>query len=98
MTDISYDADAGVYQTSYDEEQLDELSYTIVEAVCSITGDDPTAVPPLYESVDPDALEAIIRSFQRSDTVGTNNIVEFTLHGCLVTVYANGTVELRPEA
>ncbi|MEF8808365.1 HalOD1 output domain-containing protein [Natronomonas sp.] len=60
----------------------------VVLAVAEANDVSPMEVsPPLYETVDPDALESLIeqtsdRSFQ----------VSFEFHGCHVTVHGNGDV------
>ncbi len=64
------------------------LSEAAVIAVADERGIDPTDLPPLYEFVDPDALDALFEG--RCEMGGE---VRFTLDGCVVTVYADGRVE-----
>jgi hypothetical protein len=60
----------------------------VVEAVATAEGWAPADVPePLYESVDPDALEALVASVDRGR-------ITFTYLGYEVTVDADGTVTL----
>lgn len=63
-------------------------STAVVEAVATAEGRDPGDVPePLYESVDTDALEAMIASMDEGQ-------VTFTYHGYEVAVDADGDVTL----
>lgn len=75
---------------------------TVVEAVVTAIADelaaDPLELDPLYDAVDPDALEEIFADCgEASRTVGT---VTFESNGCSVTVFASGEVavsELRDD-
>ena len=70
-------------------------SLTVVLAVAEATNADPTELEPLAEAIDPDALEALVRSLRRSDRDADDASVEFRLNGCHVTVYTDGRIELR---
>lgn len=54
----------------------------IVKGVATETGRDPTALPPLYEAVDPDALAVAV------ETLDTGRVT-FSYAGCTVTVQAD---------
>ena len=94
MIDVSYDSDAGVYRAKYD--LTDDLSYAIACTVGEATDKDPIAVEPLYDVIDPDALESLVRSLRKRDNekYGT---VEFTLSGYLVRVRTDGVLEIVPQ-
>lgn len=63
-----------------------EPSTAVVEAVASAGGWEPTAVPePLYDVVDPDALDAFVASTDDAE-------VSFTYMGYEVTVAGDGGV------
>jgi hypothetical protein len=65
-------------------------SQAVVEAVASAEGLDPLELPvPLYDAIDPDALDAL---FQDDDTDGR---VEFSYYGYDVTVTDVGDVRLE---
>ncbi|WP_230198702.1 HalOD1 output domain-containing protein [Halopiger djelfimassiliensis] len=53
----------------------------IVNRVASLEGTDPTALPPLYDIIDPDALERLVESAANGDFC-----VEFTYCGYRVTI------------
>lgn len=59
----------------------------IVESIADSDDSDPLELPPVYESVDPDALDAFVR--------GTDHgLVEFHYAGHAVTVDSAGGVEV----
>lgn len=56
----------------------DSVTYDIVDAIAAVVDRDPEALPPLYGSIDPDALETLA-------TAGTVRVT-FTYCGYEVTV------------
>ncbi len=69
-----------------------ELSRSVVEAVAEAEGVQPAKLhPPLYEVIDPDALE---RVFHTSSGRRMDGSVVFEYRGYEVTVYSDGTVTL----
>ncbi|NUB91121.1 hypothetical protein HT576_08815 [Haloterrigena sp. SYSU A121-1] len=65
--------------------------YAVVSAVAEAEGIDPVNLPPLYNVVDPEALNALFTS----DSGGVSS-VEFEYAGYSVVVRGEGTVEVRP--
>ena len=71
--------------------ESESVSETIVSAVAAHTGSDPLDLAPLYQAVDPDALDAL---FATDDPMRSPDRVSFTYCGCEVVVSAEGvTVE-----
>lgn len=64
----------------------------VVETVADALGTDPTELGPLYEAVDPDALDRLFESSHRF----TTGRVTFAFEGCDVTVDADGWVAVSP--
>lgn len=62
----------------------------VVETVATATGRDPLALPQLYDAVEADALDSLVRA---SDS-GLS--VTFGFAGCEVTAEADGTVAVQP--
>lgn len=82
------------HRTCHDWEGDGSVSTSVVQGVAAVTGDAPTEIEPLYEAVDPDALDRLVASL-RGDGGGE---VRFVLDGCEVTVEADGAIEFRhPE-
>lgn len=72
-------------------------SVAVVEAVATATGYGPYDVPPLYEVIDPDALDDLF-SPKRDGTPRRAGRVTFRLAGCNVTVRHREIVVRRREA
>lgn len=64
--------------------------------VAAATGHEPTELPPLYESIDADALEALI-SGQAVSTDGSARVT-FAYAGVEVTVRSSGEIEVRTDS
>ena len=77
--------------------ETDPVSQTVVLAVADATGDDPMELPPLYDTVDPDALNELFDP-STGGAVGRSGRVEFTYAGCDVTVHADERVAVSPVA
>lgn len=70
-------------------EDSPSLAESILLEVSERTGVPPAEVnPPLYDVIDPDALEKLFR--------GNTGRVSFEYHGVLVTVDHAGTVTIQP--
>jgi hypothetical protein len=67
----------------------------VIEAVAATTDREPTAMPPLYESLDPDALDAVLTP--RTNGVATDTTVSFTYGGVTVQVDNSGWIEVRAD-
>ncbi|WP_243641407.1 HalOD1 output domain-containing protein [Natrarchaeobius halalkaliphilus] len=64
---------------------------SVIEALASAEETDPTALEPtLYESIDPDALDALVQSATRSMTL------EFTHGDYLVRIDESASVTVTP--
>jgi hypothetical protein len=77
------------------EQNGDDVSERVIYKIADVLNLDPLELAPLYETVDPDALNSL---FQTSSGSRYNGRVEFTVEGCDVTVYETGRVEVAsPE-
>lgn len=65
------------------------VSERIISETASIEGVDPTDLPPLYNSVDPDALEQMVESLDETCTI------KFDYSGYSVTVTGDGSVSVE---
>jgi len=64
------------------------IPVVVVERLAATKGCDPEALPSLYQSVDPDALERLVTKGTESGLMH----VSFSYAGCQVTVDADGVV------
>jgi len=69
------------------------ISTQIIEAVAETTGVDPLELPPLYETIDPETLNALVTDSEFGQS-GSLNIVRFAYAGYMVAVYGDQTVEV----
>lgn len=81
----------------YDWEGDRSLCEAVVTAIAAVTGDEPTAIRPLYDTVDPDALARTFESARRARRDGDELSTTFRHHGCEVTVTLAGEVRVRPD-
>ena len=71
-------------------------STAVIEVTADASGRDATVLEPLFESVDPDALDRLVRG----NGVGPNErmrMVSFSFAGHTVAVRSNGIVELYSD-
>ena len=68
------------------------VTHAIADSVASILGEDPCDIPPLAETVDPDALNQLFRD---SPLSSQGRRLTFTYESFEVTVSSNGTLRLR---
>lgn len=76
------------------EGSADAVSHTIVQRIAELTEREATQLPPLYEAVDPDALDRLVDSVSPA---ATSLSIQFTYAGRQVTVDADGTVRCSDE-
>lgn len=79
-----------VVHAEYDWEEISP-SLATIETVADAADCTQTALDPLYDSIDPDALNTLVRSTERQDTT-----VSFFFDGYDVTVHSSGLVVVRP--
>lgn len=82
---------SGEITTTCRDEQVSE---TVITAVAAVTDADPLEMEPLYETIDPDALDRLCRPSDASPTLQ----LQFSLAGCRVEVRGDGTVTVTPPA
>lgn len=67
------------------------VSQQVIEAVADAKGVDPLDLPPLYDSIDPDALDAL---FSHADSSSSITELSLQIAGCEVLVRGNGEVTI----
>lgn len=86
----SYDPATESFHARFDAEFGDPV-VAVVCAAAAATNRDPTAMPPLYATIDPEALTALVASVRE-----THTRIAFPYEGCRVTVSSDGTVVVEP--
>lgn len=77
----------------YEWSEPDCPSTAVIEAVAATTDREPTTMPPLYDHIDPDALDAIMTA----RTNGTSNAItaSFAYGGVTVRVGSTGWIDVH---
>lgn len=70
------------------------LCVAVVTAIAAVTGDEPTTIEPLYESVDPDALARTFESVRRRRRRDGRFSATFSHHGCEVVISPDGEIRV----
>lgn len=66
------------------------VSETIVLTLAETMGKDPLTMEPLYDVVDPNALDRLV------DSASGHLKIEFSIADCAVTVYGDGEIVVTP--
>lgn len=90
-TDESRDSISAAYDWS-----TTSPTAAVVETVAAVTGREPTQLDPLFDSLDPEALDALVRSNGRGPNE-SDVTVAFAFAGHDVRVSGRG-VAVRPDA
>lgn len=80
---------------TFEDDSTGRVSTDVVTAVAEARDVEPTELPPLYDVIDPDALDGIFRSQFGGQSLGEGRIT-FTLAGCEVVVESDGGVTATP--
>lgn len=88
---VGHDPLTGRFYAQYGAEQ-EPLCFAVVEAVAVAKGESPDEMDPLWNAIDPDALEAVVGS---AEPGGVR--VDFAYNGCVVTVTADGDIVVERE-
>lgn len=89
---VGYDPTTDTYHNQIAWDDSDSLCITIITTVSAATGQETSALEPLYSVLDPDALEALM-SHERDDSVR----ISFSYEGCAVTIAGSGEIIVQPD-
>lgn len=87
--------DEPIHTTRHDWSGDVELGYSIVIALSAVTGREPDRLRPLFETVDPEQLEALVAPSRTSGPRVARVEAAFTHEGYRVRVDATGEITLR---
>ena len=85
------------YVTTFDPDAGERASEAIVSAVAALAGTSPVELEPLYEVVEPDALDSRVEHAQRSDDAGIHELW-FTYERYDVGVRSDGQIRIHDSA
>jgi hypothetical protein len=80
------------YVTQYNQAQSRPITEVVIEALANVSGRDPLDLPPLYEAIDPDALELVVREPNAAPT--RSCFVGFTLGEWGIIVTGSGEIQI----
>lgn len=86
-----YDREPTVHSVRYRPDD-GPLGTVIVKAVATVTGTPPTELDPLYDTIDPQALQRMYDTIDEFPDYDGDRSLTFAFGGCTVTVSWTGTV------
>ena len=89
---VTYDTETGEYTATFDPDALD-ASIAVIEATAAIRREEPERHAPLFEVIDPDALDRICDRSSNDDT-----FVEFSYLDHRVRVRSGGHISVVPKS
>lgn len=98
-TDLGPDSDATTHTCRWEFGDDDVgPAGSVVRAVAAVTGNPPSQLRPLYEVIDPEALDDLFAP-DGGERANPDAAVSFTYEGCAVSVHATGctVVTLQKE-
>ncbi|RQG91986.1 HalOD1 output domain-containing protein [Natrarchaeobius chitinivorans] len=90
---VQYDPETETYRGRFDSNVVTP-STAVSRVVASLSGEDVTDLPPLYDFIDPDALDTLCTKRTRSHRKG-DCAVEFTYHGHRVRLESYGILKIE---
>lgn len=92
---VTYDPRTETHRTWLDWTGEEPVSDTVVKAVAAAESVCPAQLEPLYDHVDPEALDGLFEP-TRTGTRDSFGHTSFSYAGYLVTVHSDGEVTVRP--
>ncbi|ADQ69371.1 hypothetical protein C499_12400 [Halogeometricum borinquense DSM 11551] len=86
---INYDNSSNSYHVKHEQSEL--ISTNIVLTIAAIEETEPTELPPLATTIDPDALDNLF-------TEDSSGHVTFSYTGYEITIHNDGSLEIVPSA
>ncbi|OVE83424.1 HalOD1 output domain-containing protein [Natronolimnobius baerhuensis] len=98
-TTDSSDGHDGTYITTVDPTGPERVSDAVISSVATVCETEPTRLEPLYDAIDPDALNALVSHAHRVGSEGTHELW-FVYEGHDIGVRTDGEIHVceRTEA
>jgi len=87
---MSYDSGSETHLAQFDSDAI-APSMAVVEAMASVHDTAPTELDPLVETIDPAAIDRLVKGNDGSD----DRVLEFHYLDAVVTVHGRGVVEIQ---
>lgn len=92
---ITFDPETDTYRLRHDWRSDESVATAVITGVAAVTNTPPTEMDPLFEILDPDALDQLFASTAGGSSRDDGRI-SFEIEGCAVTVDATGEIALTP--
>ena len=93
---LTFDPEEEAYVSEFDNSDVPP-DVTVISVIAKITGQSTTDLEPLYLTVDPDALNQIVRSGP-SGLDHSERLVEFTYQNLTVRLLSSGVIKVYPPS
>lgn len=90
---VGFDATTDTTHITFNWDDDGSVCEVIVNSIAAVTGQRPETLEPLYETINPDALESLFRPVSPKAPRNTGSVT-FTYERCEITVHAVGTIEI----
>jgi hypothetical protein len=98
MTETGYNPPTSTFHATVEWDRPDSLLSTVIETVSVATNEAPENLPPIYDVIDVEAVEALVAP-DRSQTEVSDASVQFRYVNCTVTVLPDGEIVVEsPQA
>lgn len=93
---MTFEPATNTYRICHDLRSDESVTVTVVRAVAIVTNTPPMDFDPMFETIDPDALNRLFNG-PSGDSPQDSNWVSFRFNDCAVQVSASGTIEITPD-
>lgn len=91
------DPETNTLTLHHDWQSDESVSTAIVMGLAAVTNTPSTELNPLYEFVNPDALDQLYQSIAPNSDEHRPGYVAFRAHECDVVAYSTGTIKITPQ-
>lgn len=95
-TALTFDPETSTYRLHHDWRDDESIPTAVIMGVAAITNTPPTDLDPMFETLDPDALDQLFHPSARGSSRDAG-WVSFHLNGCAVRIYATEEIEITPD-
>lgn len=91
---VRYNPETGTYRSAFDATTIDP-SIAVVNVMATVCDTKPVQLAPLYEAIDPEAIDRLFTKPPNGHADG-DCIIKFSYLGYRVCVKSYGVIEVRP--
>lgn len=91
---LAYDSASNTYRATFDS-STDQGGLAIISVIAAISGTPPLELPPLYPSINTDAVESLLKN-TTGNSAPDDPEISSTYEGYTVTIHSNGVIAVQP--